>query len=419
MVTQAAIALLFGLMRSAFPCPLLREVAIIHNGQALRSEDREVDGSEDVFASGGLVGKHTHRLHSGPFVVIGRKGSAGKVTYAPRGGWVTDTAYFAVPIKSDELHCKFLFYALKALDLSVSIISTAIPGINRTAIYGYAIPLPPLVAQVRIVEFLDAVSGKPPQADLPELPRPLVEQRRVVARIQELAGYIGHAHALRQQAREETGQLLKAARRAAVAGCGGEAVELAEVCSDVIDNLHSNPRYAEVGVPCVRSPDVGWGTLSLDGALRTDEREYRRRTVRGTPQPDDIVFVREGGGTGKCALVLPGQRFSLGQRVMMLRPDPARVLPCFLLHQLLSPVVQEEQIAPLCKGSASPHLNIAALKRFILRIPPLADQSRIVAHLDALEAQVKALKAFQAETAIDLAALLPAILNRAFKGELT
>lgn len=103
----------------------------------------------------------------------------------------------------------------------------------------------------------------------------------------------------------------------------------------------------------------------------------------------------------------------------LLRPDPAKVLPRFLLHQLLSPVVQEEQIARLCKGSASPHLNIAALKRFILRIPPLADQHRIVAHLDALEAKVAAMKALQVETATELDALLPAILDRAYKGELS
>jgi type I restriction enzyme S subunit len=175
---------------------------------------------------------------------------------------------------------------------------------------------------------------------------------------------------------------------------------------------------AESGIPCVRSPDVGYGTLNLDGAQRTDEEEYRRRTVRGEPQVDDIVFVREGGGTGKCAVVLPGQRFSLGQRVMMLRPDTERIVPRFFLHQLLSPLVQEEQIAPLCKGSASPHLNIGTLRKFTLRLPSLPEQRRIVAELDALQAEVDSLKRLQVEAAAELDALLPSILDRAFKGEL-
>jgi len=46
------------------------------------------------------------------------------------------------------------------------------------------------------------------------------------------------------------------------------------------------------------------------------------------------------------------------------------------------------------------------------------EQRRIVAELDALQAEVEALKHLQAETAAELDALLPAILDRAFKGEL-
>ena len=38
--------------------------------------------------------------------------------------------------------------------------------------------------------------------------------------------------------------------------------------------------------------------------------------------------------------------------------------------------------------------------------------------MDALQAEVDALKRLQAETAAELDALLPAILDRAFKGEL-
>lgn len=40
-----------------------------------------------------------------------------------------------------------------------------------------------------------------------------------------------------------------------------------------------------------------------------------------------------------------------------------------------------------------------------------------MAELDALQAEVDVLKRLQAETATELDALLPAILDRAFKGE--
>jgi type I restriction enzyme, S subunit len=51
-------------------------------------------------------------------------------------------------------------------------------------------------------------------------------------------------------------------------------------------------------------------------------------------------------------------------------------------------------------------------------ITSLAGQRRIATKLDALQAEVDALKRQQAGTAAELDALLPAILYRAFKGEL-
>ncbi len=248
---------------------------------------------------------------------------------------------------------------------------------------------------------------------------PLDEQRRIVARIEELAAKVEEARGLRRQSIEEAEALKKSAMSQVFKPHDKyQEVPFESVCAAIIDNLHSNPVYADVGVPCVRSSDVGWGVLYLETARRTSEDEYKQRTVRGEPTPDDIVLVREGGGTGKVAIVQKGQRFSLGQRVMMLRPDKSVVLPKFCLYQFLSPSIYEDQILPHCKGSASPHLNIGKLRRFVFFLPPLLEQHRIVAYLDNLQAKVDALKRLQTETAAELDALLPSILDKAFKGEL-
>ena len=52
---------------------------------------------------------------------------------------------------------------------------------------------------------------------------------------------------------------------------------------------------------------------------------------------------------------------------------------------------------------------------YLLRLP---EQRRIVAYLDDLQAKVDQLKALQAQTAAELDALLPSILDRAFRGKL-
>src|SRR5438094_208009 len=97
---------------------------------------------------------------------------------------------------------RLLFYALSSLDFTNDIISTAIPGINRTSIYRYAIPFPPKNVQEACVRFLDAAAVRP-SGEFPSLPPLFSEQQRIVARIGELATKIDEARGLRLQAAAE------------------------------------------------------------------------------------------------------------------------------------------------------------------------------------------------------------------------
>jgi type I restriction enzyme, S subunit len=94
------------------------------------------------------------------------------------------------------------------------------------------------------------------------------------------------------------------------------------------------------------------------------------------------------------------------------------VLPRYFLYQLLSPTIQDDHIQPLSKGCASPHLNIGSLRKFPFILPALHEQLRIVSELDALQRKVHAVEVLQAHTTAELEALLPAVLDKAFKGEL-
>jgi hypothetical protein len=57
-------------------------------------------------------------------------------------------------------------------------------------------------------------------------------------------------------------------------------------------------------------------------------------------------------------------------------------------------------------------------KPFQVPMPPIPDQHRIVTALAAMQLQVDALKTLQTETAAEIDALLPSILDKAFKGEM-
>jgi len=84
---------------------------------------------------------------------------------------------------------------------------------------------------------------------------------------------------------------------------------------------------------------------------------------------------------------------------------------------LRAPYLQH-QIQERAKGDMIRHLVLREIRDLTVPVPPLPEQARIVAYLDGLQAKVDALKALQGETAAELNALLPSVLDRAFLGRL-
>jgi type I restriction enzyme S subunit len=140
-------------------------------------------------------------------------------------------------------------------------------------------------------------------------------------------------------------------------------------------------------------------------------------------QDDDVFIVRYNGDINRVAkpAIYKGineARAIYPDKLMRLRPKPSRMTPDFLVFALSSRSVRT-QIEELGKTTAG-NIGVsgADAQSFVVPVPPLPEQRRIVVALDALQAEVDALKRLQAETAAELDALLPAILDRAFKGEL-
>ena len=188
------------------------------------------------------------------------------------------------------------------------------------------------------------------------------------------------------------------------------------MCDAIIDNLHSNPKYSDSGVPSIRSSDVEWGRLRLDNARLTSEDEYARRLSEANLVLTISCSSCEGGGTGKAALVEPGQRFSLAQRVMLIRPNRTKVIPKFLLLQLLSPCVYDDQIIPLSKGSASPHLNIRALRQFAIVLPDTQRQCEIVEVMESLMTRLDQLQQLKYTPGVEMETLIASVINSALFG---
>ena len=131
----------------------LEKVLSLEYGKALKKSERK-GGHYPVFGSNGIDGYHNEYLIKAPLIIVGRKGSAGKVNYYEQSGFPIDTTFY-VKLKEPHLvSLKYLFFQLKKFTLNKLSSQSAVPGINRNYVYSIKILLPSLSEQKRITEIL-------------------------------------------------------------------------------------------------------------------------------------------------------------------------------------------------------------------------------------------------------------------------
>jgi type I restriction enzyme, S subunit len=262
----------------------------------------------------------------------------------------------------------------------------------------------------------------PNQFERAEIPLPpLAEQRRVVARIEELAAQIHDARSLRHQACEEVEALI-AAEMHQVFQFDEEQTSVGDFAKVQGGFAFASGSYNENGShQVVRIGNVRDGFLDLSRAPVRWNPSGDARVLRYELKPGDLVIsmtgTREKRDYGFIAKVPQDSQLLLNQRVGRFVVH-REIEPDYLFHFLRSPFFRD-RLFPSATGTANQaNIGNGDIEGVRFAPPPLPEQRRIVAELDALQAEVDALKRLQAETAAELDALLPSILDKAFKGEL-
>jgi type I restriction enzyme S subunit len=111
----------------------LLELCDFEYGKPLKDADR-AGGPVPVYGSNGIVGWHDQSLVRGPGIIVGRKGTAGTVTWAAIDFFPIDTTFWIRP-KPGAPPLSFLFLLLKTMKLERLTADSAVPGLNRNAAY--------------------------------------------------------------------------------------------------------------------------------------------------------------------------------------------------------------------------------------------------------------------------------------------
>jgi type I restriction enzyme M protein len=328
------------------PFVKLGDIASLEYGKALKEEDRTGSGFP-VFGSNGEVGRHKDFIAPGPLIVIGRKGSAGAITWSQESGWPIDTTYF-VALKRDDIDLKYLYWMLKKAELNRLVEQAGVPGLNRNDAYEVEIPLPPFE-----------------------------EQRRIVAETESYQKVIDGAR-----------QILRSYHPRFEANPGWEMVSLGELCSVQSGGTPSRDKKAYWGgsIPWVGSTVCKdckvYGAeefITEEGLKNSNAKLFRSKTT---------LIALVGATIGKTAQL--EFECSTNQNIAGLFPlDEKKLLPDFLFVavQTLYP-----EFLNLGEGQFR-MANLAFVRSLKIPLPPLEEQQRIVTDFQAEAAQMRSVAA--------------------------
>lgn len=261
--------------------------------------------------------------------------------------------------------------------------------------------------------------------DMEVLLPPIEEQRRIVARIEELAVNVGDAKRLRTRASAESESLVDAAARQLLAGVKADVTILGDWLDAKREGIQTGPfgaqlgstDFTDTGVPVLTIGNVQYGGLRL-GGLKCVSPEKAAQLERYRIREGDLLFARMGT-VGRCCVVpVEANDWLINYHIIRVALDRTRVKPEFLLWTIRASEDVARYLDDSIRGATRKGVNSAIVTHIPCRIPALNEQGNIVRYLSDLRVKVESLKARQSETAAELDALMPSILSKAFRGEL-
>ena len=235
---------------------------------------------------------------------------------------------------------------------------------------------------------------------------PLSEQRRIVARIEALAAQVHEARTLRRQASEEAEALCRAILASDVDAKPTPMGELVRLRPPDVA-VQASETYQFAGVYC-----FGRGVFRTQAKSGMDFAYPRLTRLR----TGNFVYPKLMAWEGAFGVVPPEcEDCVVSTEFPVFEVNEDKVLPEVLDTYFRTPAVWPE-VAGESTGTNVRRRRLNPQDFLAYKMPLPSQETQMV--LREVRAQVSSLKCLQAETAAEFDALLPAILDRAFKGEL-
>lgn len=151
---------------------------------------------------------------------------------------------------------------------------------------------------------------------------------------------------------------------------------------DFVDYRGKTPNKISDGVFLITASNIRQGFMEYTRKEYISREEYKSRQGRGITEKGDLLFTTEApmGNAALCDL----DECSCGQRIITFKEYTKRtVVPALYMYFILSPAFQQ-QLLDNCTGTTAKGIKADKLKHFLLPLPPYEEQKRIVAKLEEI-----------------------------------
>lgn len=247
---------------------------------------------------------------------------------------------------------------------------------------------------------------------------PLAEQRRIVVRIEELSTKIGEARGLRRLAVEEAKALFESCMSTTFnsANVRFNMKTFQEFCNVVRGGSPrpaGSPIYYDGTIPFLKVADLTKDDKKYLTTYTATIKEAGLSRSRYVPS-GTLMLTNSGATLGVPKICSFETCFNDGVQAFL--NIPPEISKEYLYYFFKSKTSWFRDWA--ARGQGQPNLNTEMVKTMSVPLPSIPVQRHIVVYLDNLQAKVDSLKHLQTETAAELNAMLPSILDKAFQGAL-
>lgn len=306
----------------------------------------------------------------------------------------------------------FLYHLMDSHDFLLNMKSratgTATPIINKSAWESLVVPLPPLEEQKRIVakieelipyieEYGEAHSKvEELNKKFPEDMQKSILQYAIQGKLVEQREEEGTAEELYQQIQEEKAKLIKEGKikkEKPLAEMTEDEVpyeiplswkwvRLNEISLKIADIDHKMPPTVEKGYPYVSPLNFTTDSIDYDSAKKIGRKDFEHLSRKIKPERNDIIFPRYGT-IGVVRLVDTDKEFLVSYSCCTIKTMKKYVLPLFVFYTLKSGMIKGE-ISRYINKTTQPNVGLESIKKFVFPLPPLQEQKRIVAKIEKL-----------------------------------